>query len=269
MNAKPNKIAFINGKGGCGKTTSIYHAAGVLAKRGEKTLVIDLDKQRNLTDTMFMYSESPPKHTVFDFMFYKAGAGEATGKAFFKRRGNAKAAYFNVDCMAGDARLENEKKINKINAARFGAALNQFIDEQGYAWVLVDMPPSSMALNSICFSFIVDYVIVPFSSDVFSVSGYGDLTETVDKARELNPGLNILGVYLSRYMRNCAVDKYIREQLMAFGDIFIDIQIPLAADIREGVMLGRPISFYKGKDDLSVVAYERLVDEIKRRIELF
>ena len=47
MSAK--RVAFINGKGGCGKTTSIFHVAGVLAKRGEKILVIDLDKQRNTT----------------------------------------------------------------------------------------------------------------------------------------------------------------------------------------------------------------------------
>ena len=41
------KVAFINGKGGCGKTTSIFHVCGVLAQKGEKVLVIDLDKQRN------------------------------------------------------------------------------------------------------------------------------------------------------------------------------------------------------------------------------
>ena len=28
------RIAFVNGKGGCGKTTSIFHVAGVLAKAG-------------------------------------------------------------------------------------------------------------------------------------------------------------------------------------------------------------------------------------------
>lgn len=36
-----NKVAFINGKGGCGKTTSIFHVAGVLAHKGQKVLVIE------------------------------------------------------------------------------------------------------------------------------------------------------------------------------------------------------------------------------------
>ena len=30
-----NKVAFINGKGGCGKTTSIFDVAGVLAHKGQ------------------------------------------------------------------------------------------------------------------------------------------------------------------------------------------------------------------------------------------
>ena len=61
-----NKIAFINGKGGCGKTTSIFHVAGVLSKNGEKVLVIDFDKQRNTSDILLLNSEYPEK-TVFDF----------------------------------------------------------------------------------------------------------------------------------------------------------------------------------------------------------
>ena len=37
-----NKIAFVNGKGGCGKSTSIFHIAGIYGGRGEKTLVLSL-----------------------------------------------------------------------------------------------------------------------------------------------------------------------------------------------------------------------------------
>ena len=137
---KTNKIAFVNAKGGVGKTTSIYHIAGVLARRGERTLVIDFDKQRNLSDTMFMHNEKmfvygdmPPKYTVYDFMYKPSlDADFATGKAFFKKRGNANPAYYGVDCMPGDIRLEDEKKLRRIDAEKFGARLNQFIEEQGY-----------------------------------------------------------------------------------------------------------------------------------------
>ena len=88
--------------------------------------------------------------------------------------------------------------------------------------------------------------------------------EVMDKAREVNPTLNVLGVFLARYMNNCAVDKYIREQLLDF-DTFIDIQIPLASDVRESVMFGRPISFYK-MFSKSKTAYENLVEEMEKKI---
>ena len=87
MSAK--RVAFINGKGGCGKTTSIFHVAGVLAKRGEKILVIDLDKQRNTTSILLMNTNIPGK-TVLDFMTGKADAEEVVAKALFQTRGNRK-----------------------------------------------------------------------------------------------------------------------------------------------------------------------------------
>lgn len=259
-----NKVAFINGKGGCGKTTSIFHVSGVLAKAGERVLVIDLDKQRNTTDTLLMNTEKPEK-TVFDFMQGTATAQEATAEALFQSRGNAKPKYYGVDCMTASVRLEDEAALREIDKERFGAELEQFVEEKGYTWVLVDMPPSNKELNNICFSCIVDFVIVPFSSDIYSVSGYGDIMNTVEEARNVNPSLNILGVYLSRYMKNCAVDRFIKEQLEEF-DTFIPVQIPLAADVREAVMFGRPISYYKMFSD-SRTAYENLTSEMKKRID--
>lgn len=260
-----NKIAFINGKGGCGKTTSIFHVAGVLAQKGEKVLVIDLDKQRNTTDTLLMNNENRPEKTVLDFFRGNATAEEVTAQALFQTRGNAKAKYFGVDCMGSDVDLQDEDKLAGINGSEMAEQLEMFIEERGYTWVLVDMPPSNLTLNNICFGYIVDYAIIPFSSDIFSVQGYGDIMEVMAKARQVNPTLNVLGVYLARYMSQCAVDKFIREQLLSF-DTFIDIQIPLASDVREAIMFGRPISYYK-QFSKSRKAYEDLVKEIENRMK--
>ena len=65
-------------------------------------------------------------------------------------------------------------------------------------------------------------------------------------------------------MGQCGLDKYIREQLLVYPT-FIDIQIPLASDVREAVMFGRPISYYKMFSN-SKSAYERLVDEMENRM---
>lgn len=257
------KLAFINGKGGCGKTTSIFHISGVLAKRGEKVLVIDLDKQKNTTSIMLMNTDAP-EGTVFQFMVGEATAGEATTRALFQSRSNAKPKYYGIDVMASDVRLQDEAVLARIDGEAVGKQLEAYVEEQGYTWVLVDMPPSNVTLNGLCFKYFVDYVVIPFSSDVFSVDGYGDIMDVLDKAREENPALNVLGVYLARYMKQCGLDRYIRDQMLKF-DTFIDVQVPLASDIREAVFFGRPISYYKTASD-SRTAYERLVQELEGRM---
>lgn len=258
------KIAFINGKGGCGKTTSIFHVAGVLAKRGEKVLVIDLDKQRNTTSILLMNTHIPEK-TVLDFMNGESEAEEVTSKALFQTRGNATPKYYGVDVMSSDIGLQNETKLLEIDGETVGKKLNDFLETEGYTWLLIDMPPSNMAINNICFKYLVDYVIIPSSSDIFSVDGYGDIMDVLDKARKDNPILSIVGIYLARYMKNCGLDRYIREQLLSF-ETFIDVQIPLASDVREAVMFGRPISYYKTFSE-SKTAYEKLVKEMEKRMK--
>ena len=258
------KIAFINGKGGCGKTTSIFHVAGVLAKKGEKVLVIDLDKQRNTTSILLMNTDIPEK-TVLDFMSGEAEAEEVISKALFQTRGNATPKYYGVDVMSSDIELQNETKLLEIDGETVGKKLDDFLETKGYTWLLIDMPPSNMPINNICFKYLVDYVIIPSSSDIFSVDGYGDIMDVLDKARKDNPTLSIVGIYLARYMKNCGLDRYIREQLLLF-ETFIDVQIPLASDVREAVMFGRPISYYKTFSE-SKAAYEKLVKEMEKRMK--
>lgn len=259
------KMAFINGKGGCGKTTSIFHVAGVLSNKGKKVLVMDLDKQRNTTDTLLANSEMP-EMTVYDVLRGEE-PGRATSEALFKARGNATPKYYGVDCMVSDVILEDEAELSKMDGVAFGQAVDEFISEKGYDWLLVDMPPSSKVLNDICFGNVVNNLIAPFSSDIFSVRGYSDLMITVDNARRKNSNLKNIGVYLSRYMPQCSLDKYVREQLQDnFGEAFIDVQIPLAVDVREALFFGRPISYYKGIMNKSRSAYENLVKEIEKRV---
>lgn len=257
------KIAAINGKGGCAKTTSLYHLTGVLANQGKKILAVDFDKQCNFSSTLLMHSEKP-ELTVYDMLINRFDGDIARGisPALFKSRGNAYPKHYGVDVMAGDIRLENSDMLQGLGSEELTKNFDALT--QGYDFVLMDMPPSSKALNEICLGYLADYVIVPFSSDLYSISGYGDIMDTVSEARETNPDLSVLGVYLSRYMGYCGVDRYIREQLLGLEN-FIDIQIPLAADVREAVMYGRPISYYKA-DSNSRRAYEALSDEIERRV---
>lgn len=257
-----NKVAFINGKGGCGKSTSIFHVAGVLAARKKKTLVIDLDKQRNTSKFLLLENDEPVSLTMYDAMVDDAAFEDIVKKAYFRSRGNANPKYYGVDVLPSDKRFENESLLRDIDIKE---KLQKFIEHNKYDWVIVDMPPSNKALNKVCFTQMVDHVIAPFSSDLFSVDGYDDLMEIVDEARELNEDLKILGVYLARYDAQCGVDRFIKEQLQEF-DTFIDVQIPQMSDVREAIMFARPLSFYKNFSK-SKAAYEKLVDVMEKNIK--
>ena len=46
---RTKKLIFVNNKGGVGKTTLAFNCAVSLAKRGYKTVLVDLDPQCNLS----------------------------------------------------------------------------------------------------------------------------------------------------------------------------------------------------------------------------
>lgn len=264
MEHKCNKIAFVNGKGGCGKTTSLFNVAGVLSSRGYKVLIVDLDKQRNATEIFLMNVEMPEK-TIYDFFEGNATLYETTAEAYCLLPRKRKEQYYNVDCVCSDVRIENESFLREVDIDYVRNSFESFVDEKGYDWVLVDMPPSNKAINDICFSVFVDYCIIPFTSDILSVTGYGDLVEELNRARTINSSLNILGVFLSRYSANSSIDQYILSQVKEFGRAYIPVQIPMSTDLRETIIFGRPISYYKNSK--SKIAFEQLVDEMVHRID--
>lgn len=258
------KVAFMNGKGGCGKSTSVYHVSGVLAKKKEKVLVVDFDKQGNSTKYLLLNNEEEIEKTMYDVLEGTATLDEIVKKTYFVDWGHRKPDYYGVDVLPADIRFKSEALVGELGA-NIKEEFDDFIERNGYTWVLVDMPASNKALEGICYSQIINAIICPFSSDLFSIDGYGDLLDSINYARQSNSEIKVLGLYLSRYDKQCGVDRYIKSQLENF-DLFIDIQIPMLSDLREAIMFGRPMSFYK-RNSKSKMAYEKLVEEMERKMK--
>lgn len=262
------RVAFINGKGGVGKTTSVFNCAGTIAvKNGEKVLVIDADKQRNTTSlmTLNVEEENIPQKSLMDFL-KGTDPNECVTEVLFKSRDNAKPKYYGVDVMVADISLADESNYKDVDFEAVKENFNKFVDEKGYDWVLVDMPPSNMALNKAIFGCIVDYVIVPFGSDNFSIDGYGDIMDEVDMGRSFNPNISILGVYLARYINEWGNNQWAKSQIEGFKE-YMDVQIPFCAEIADGVLLGKPACFSHSLFSKAKPAYEKLVREMEKKIE--
>lgn len=258
-------IAFFNGKGGCGKTTGLINTAGVLSAAGEKILIIDMDKQRNTTDTFLQndqsgYDEGISK-TLYDVFEGKADLKEVVKKSYFIGIGQRKPHYYNIDVIPADVKYQNENKLKGLKTD-IKEDLEKLVDANGYTYILIDMPPSNEIINNICFTQIANNIIVPFSPDIFSVSGYNDLMNIISEARHINENLNIIGIYISRYRNR---NYQIKEALKSFGTMFIDeVQIPFSAQIEDTVLEGRPISYYKRKGK-SLEAFKELTEVMVSR----
>ena len=59
MNNKEKVISVLNHKGGVGKTTTTINLGGALRQKGYKVLLIDLDGQANLTESLGFSAELP------------------------------------------------------------------------------------------------------------------------------------------------------------------------------------------------------------------
>ncbi|MDR0460287.1 MAG: ParA family protein [Nitrososphaerota archaeon] len=261
---KCKKIAFMNSKGGVGKSTSVFQVSGVLSTMGEKVLIIDLDKQCDISYTMLR--ESPIEDigfTMFDFMKGMVSPEDVVKKTYLRTR--SKPEYLNIDVMPADVRFEHQELLTEVDIKD---SLNKFIEENNYTWVLVDMPPSNKMINEICFSQIVNYIVVPFSTDYSSVRAYGSLIETWEKAKENNPDLHFLGVYLAKHSQHVAIHRQIKEKMSSFRDMYLDVCIPDKIEIQESYTYLKPISYYR-KYSSSKKAYEELVKALKKKIELY
>ena len=58
-------IAIASHKGGVGKTTTAATLGSLLSSQGKKTMLVDLDAQRNLTST-FMGTKFAPEMTLYE-----------------------------------------------------------------------------------------------------------------------------------------------------------------------------------------------------------
>ncbi len=181
-------IAFFNNKGGVGKTTLVYHLAWMMALRGLKTLVVDLDPQANLT-AMFLdeerldqlWSDDDHPDTVYGSIRpILKGVGDIA-------RPHVEKLHENLGLIPGDLGLSRFE--DKLSAAwpnchnRDEAAFRTMTAffrtvQQGAAWgaqiALIDVGPNLGAINRAAL-IASDRVVLPLAPDLFSLQGLKNL----------------------------------------------------------------------------------------------
>jgi chromosome partitioning protein len=177
-------IAFINQKGGVGKTTTTASVAAGMAHLGLSTLAIDLDAQCNLTTSFGI--------TDFSVNTYKTLKSQ---KHFKPIPINQHLAVLpsSVDLSAFELEMSAEPGKEYLLKELLEPILDQ------YDYILLDCSPN-LGLVSINALTAADLYVIPLLPHHLSIQGLTKLLEITDKVKKrLNPGLEMGGIVLTQY----------------------------------------------------------------------
>ena len=195
-------IAFLNNKGGVGKTTLVYHLAWMFQELGVKVVAVDLDAQSNLSaafldDDRLAELWSSEKHPetilgVIDPLLEREGdiqpphvepISDAIGLVTGDLRLNLfeeRLATSWISCL--DDNSSNARDGLKVTTA-FYRAIAQAAAIQEAEIALIDVAPNLGLINRAAL-IASDYVVVPLGADLFSIQGLRNLGPTLQKWRE-------------------------------------------------------------------------------------
>jgi chromosome partitioning protein len=177
------KIAFINYKGGVGKTSCIVNIAACLAKRGKRVLLVDLDAQSNVSIWLMrierwnalngngrgsLYSAFVPGDCTLKDVVVKDVVEERDGTKLLPGLDLIPTTFDLID-------LEHEYQPPADEPAyvRFQDQLRDL--EPQYDYILFDCPPNVLRASQ-CGLFCADEVVVPANPDALSLIGFTLLT---------------------------------------------------------------------------------------------
>lgn len=173
-------IAFINQKGGVGKSILSFNIGTMLSFNKKKVLFIDLDAQSTLTD-MAIPSTVPYQATLFDVLKSKTDIKKAI------------VHTENYDILPGDIQIASlEHKLNKN-------VLKEILEvvSNDYDYVILDCPPS-LGMMNITALYAADTIISVVKPDIVSTRGLSLLNQTI---KNEVPGKTINAVVINQYKK--------------------------------------------------------------------
>lgn len=180
-----SKIVTIgNHKGGVGKTTSAINIGAGLNKLGKQVLLIDLDPQANLSQSLGLME---PDRTI-----YGALRGEHPLQPIEILKG-LDVIPSTLDLSGAEVEISGEAGREYI--------LRELLEPLSatYDYILIDSPPSLglLTINALTAS---REVFIPLQAQYLALRGLSKLLEVIDKIkRRLNRDLKVGGVFITQY----------------------------------------------------------------------
>ncbi len=208
-------VAFVNQKGGVGKTTSTVNVATALAAyHNQRVLLIDLDQQAQACIS-FGYAAGTVADVRLGHLLERVEEGDQRELPFAQAL--LEVTVPNLSLLPGQKTIERYFDQTK-NDRHLLKRLIQRISP--FDWVLLDCPP---ALNLITQNAIVaaDWAIVPCEQSVYSLAGFTDFLTALDRllppeGRNPNDFYRILPTKVHGADKNSA--EYLIKELSPYRD---------------------------------------------------
>ncbi len=254
-------VAVAAQKGGVGKTTTAVNLASALARfHGRKVLLIDLDPQGHV-------------HTALGAQVLAGGGAisdlltQDTGAEVMDVATSTRVPGLDVTPL--DPQLAHAEN---LLGTRMG---KEFVLREALAatrtWydtILIDCPPNlgNLTVNALVAA---DYVLIPADPSPLALSGVHAIVETVGEvARRLNPGIDILGVLLTRVdgRTRRLNEAIVSEMERDFGDTLLPVRIGIHNRLAQAQHEGVDI-FDFDPDGRGARHYRELADHVVRLLD--
>ena len=248
-------LAVTNQKGGVGKTTTSINLAAALARKGQRTLLVDLDPQGHST-LSFLDHESIDR-SIYDVLVEPdVGAAEVIRPTTDE--------YLHVaPARISLAKLEGKLLGEFDGHYRLRDELKSIV--KNYEFIVIDTPPTLglLPVNALVFA---THLLVPIQSSYLSLEGTDDLLETVDRIRrQVNRRLQLLGVLITLHDNRTILGRDVVAQVReVFGEKVFQTIISKSVRLEESPAYKKSI-FTHAPRSSGAKQYAELGNEVMQR----
>ncbi len=254
-------IAVVNQKGGVGKTTTAINVAACLAASGQKTLLIDADSQANSTSGLGI-SKQNLRENFYHFLMHGA---ELEAVLMETPVPDLYILPANRDLLPVNHELRELEAWETHLKRRLDKYLTDESGKFNFDFVIIESPPN-LETRPISIMAAANRLLIPTLPEYLSLEGLADLIDTYKRIREnINPGLSILGVLITKYLSTNRLSKEVTQDLREnMGSLVFENVIPQNVRVAESPSHCLPIILYNPKAS-GALSYQAVTKEILER----
>jgi chromosome partitioning protein len=236
MEEKMGKIfSFFNQKGGVGKTTSVINVATVLANKGKKVLVIDLDSQGNATSGIGI-EKNDNELTAYQLLVENTEPSSIIKATSIE---NLFAIPSNAHLAGAEMHLMNQEKREFVLTSQLQKIAGDF------EYIFLDCPPSLglISINALTAS---SYIVIPLQCEYYALEGLGSLLNTYQLVKKnLNTNIELGGVILTMANFSTNLTKQVIDEVRSYfkEKVFTGV-VPRSVKLSEAPSFGKPAVVY-------------------------